>query len=353
MAVKLTSLASAAGCAAKLGAGDLSQILFPLANLFAPADFPDVLIGLAEPDDAAVMRLNEEQAIILTTDFFPPVVDDPYWYGAIAAANALSDIYAMGGEVLMALNLVAFPAELEPAILSEILRGGAEKVKEAGGVLVGGHTIMDNEPKYGLAVVGIVHPDKILSKGGAQVGDKLILTKPLGVGIINTALKRGMAEDRYVEIAMRTMATLNHTAAKLAQYHRAHGLTDITGFSLLGHAWEMARDSHIEIHIYYDNLHWVAGVDEYAAQGIFPGGMGRNRAFYSKWVRLAERFLGEKRKEYEGRLYDPQTSGGLLIAIAPDAANSLLADLIAAGVDARMIGEVRAGTGDSAYVVVE
>lgn len=340
--VKLTSLASAAGCAAKLGAGDLSKIVFPLGSLFSPADFPNLLIGLAEPDDAAVMRLNDEQAIIMTTDFFPPVVDDPYWYGAIAAANALSDVYAMGGDVLMALNLVAFPAELDTAILTEILRGGAEKVKEAGGVLVGGHTIMDKEPKYGLAVVGVVHPEKVIPKGGAKAGDALILTKPLGVGIINTALKRGVAEERYVETAMKTMATLNKTAARLAQQYGVHGMSDITGFSLMGHSCEMALHSGADFVIEYDSLHWVPGVDEYAAEGIFPGGMGRNRAYYSKWVTLADRL---KTPQIEGRLYDPQTSGGLLMAVPPQGADALLSDLIANAVDARLIGEVRAGEG--------
>lgn len=177
--IKMTSLAQAAGCAAKLGPGDLSQVAFPLSQLFSSADNPNLLIGLSEPDDAAVYKINAEQAIISTTDFFPPVVDHPYWFGAIAAANAMSDVYAMGGEVLMAINLAAFPASLDMSILAEILRGGADKVKEGGGVLAGGHTIMDEEPKYGLAVTGVVHPDQIRHKGGAKVGDCLVLTKPL------------------------------------------------------------------------------------------------------------------------------------------------------------------------------
>jgi len=341
--IKLTTLASAAGCAAKLGAGDLAEIVFPLGNIFNPADYPNLLIGLNEPDDAAVMRLNDEQALIMTTDFFPPVVDDPYWYGAIAAANAMSDVYAMGGEVLMALNLVAFPASLDGAILREILRGGAEKVRESGGVLVGGHTIMDEEPKYGLAVLGTVHPQKMIPKGGARVGDALILTKPLGVGIINTALKRGIADPQHVDNAMRVMATLNRSAARLAQQYPVHGMSDITGFSLMGHAYEMAHHSGTDLHIQYEALHWVDGVEVYAAQGAFPGGTGRNQAYYGKWASLADHLKDQA--EIAGRLYDPQTSGGLLMAVENSQAAALLDDLHAQQIDARLIGTVQAGSG--------
>jgi selenide,water dikinase len=339
--IRLTSLASAAGCAAKLGAGDLSEIVFPLGNIFSPADYPNLMIGLNEPDDAGVMRINDAQAIIMTTDFFPPVVDDPYWFGAIAAANAMSDVYAMGGAVMMALNLVAFPASLESWVLTEILRGGADKVKESGGVLVGGHTIMDDEPKYGLAVVGTIHPDEIIAKGGAMVGDDLVLTKPLGVGIINTALKQGVAAEEHVQTAMQSMATLNRTAAEVAKKHHTHAMTDITGYSLMGHGYEMAHHSGADLHIDYDSLHWVDGVDEYAAQHIFPGGMGRNRAYYSKWVTLPDSMADDK--EVQGRLYDPQTSGGLLIAAEDGGA--LLDELLESGVDARRIGTVKAGDG--------
>jgi selenide,water dikinase len=315
--------------------------VFPLGNIFPMADYPDLMVGLNQPDDAGVMRLNEQQAIIMTTDFFPPVVDDPYWFGAIAAANAMSDVYAMGGSVMMALNLVAFPAELESWVLTEILRGGAEKVRESGGVLVGGHTIMDEEPKYGLAVIGTIHPDEIITKGGAQVGDDLILSKPLGVGIINTALKRGVAEDHHVQSAMASMATLNRTAAELAQKHSAHAMTDITGYSLMGHGYEMAHHSGADLHIEYERLHWVDGVDAYAAQHIFPGGMGRNRAYYKKWVTLPDAMAEDK--AIQGRLYDPQTSGGLLIALADG--QSLLDELLASGINARQIGTVKAGDG--------
>ncbi len=337
--VKLTRLASAAGCAAKLGPGDLSKIAFPLAQAFS---HPDLLIGLTEPDDAGVMRLNSEQALILTTDFFPPVVDDPYWYGAIAAANAISDIYAMGGSVLMALNLVAFPPDQPQEVLAEILRGGAEKVRESGGVLVGGHTIMDDEPKYGLAVTGLVHPDKIIPKGG-KPGDVLILTKPLGVGIINTALKNGIADESYVQAAMENMAALNRTGAEVAQKYGVHGMTDITGYSLLGHSYEMARFSKIDLHIHFNALHWVPGAQEYAQQEIFPGGMGRNRAYYKSFVTLPDSM--KDNKVIQGMLYDPQTSGGLLISVAADTANDMLEELLACGVNARRIGEVSDGIG--------
>lgn len=338
--VKLTSLASAAGCAAKFGPGDLSKVAYPLGQLFS---HPDLLVGLTEPDDAGVMRLNNEQALILTTDFFPPVVDDPYWYGAIAAANAISDVYAMGGEVLMALNLVAFPPDQPQEVLSEILRGGASKVQEAGGLLVGGHTIMDDEPKYGLAVTGIVHPDKIISKGGGKAGDALILTKPLGVGIINTALKRGIAEDSYVQAAMENMASLNRTGAQLAQKYGVHGMSDITGYSLLGHGYEMVRYSKHDLHIYFDALHWLPGAEKYAQQEVFPGGTGRNKAYYRQYVSLPDSVKNDK--IIEGMLYDPQTSGGLLMAVPSEAADALLDELIANEVNARRIGEITAGDG--------
>lgn len=340
-AIKLTSLAQAAGCAAKLGPGDLSEIAFPLGQLFNSEDHPNLLIGLNEPDDAAVVKVSESQAIISTTDFFPPVVDHPYWFGAIAAANAMSDVYAMGGEVLMAINLVAFPGSLDMSILSEILRGGAEKVKEAGAVLAGGHTIMDEEPKYGLAVTGIVHPDKIMKKGGAKAGDMLILTKPLGAGVITTALKRGVVEDGHIKSAMEIMATLNRHAAEAACEVSVNGMTDVTGYSLLGHAREMANLSQTTFEIDYQSIAWMPGARDYAEQDIFPGGAGRNRAYYNKWVQ----FEDSVDKATRGLLFDPQTSGGLLIAVTATKADELMANLIDCGVDANQIGTVIEGNG--------
>jgi selenide,water dikinase len=266
-------------------------------------------------------------------------VDHPYWFGAIAAANAMSDVYAMGGEVLMALNLVAFPTSLDMRILSEILRGGAEKVQEAGAVLAGGHTVMDNEPKYGLAVTGVVHPDRIMAKGGARAGDVLVLTKPLGSGVITTALKNGRADPAHVEAVMRVMAALNRGAAQAAQAVHAHGLTDITGYGLIGHGYEMARLSGTVLHLRNDALPWMPGARHYAEIGTFPGGQGRNRAYYSQWVTFDPAVDDLTR----GLLFDPQTSGGLLIAAEAARQDDLLAELRARGVEGTLIGEVRAG----------
>lgn len=286
-----------------------------------------------------MIRINDEQAIISTTDFFPPVVDHPYWFGAIAAANAMSDVYAMGGEVLMALNLVAFPTSLDMAILAEILRGGAEMVRAAGGVLAGGHTVTDNEPKYGLAVTGVVHPNRIFPKGGARVGDALVLTKPLGSGVITTALKQDRAHPAHVDAAMRVMASLNRGAAQAAQVVRAHGVTDITGYGLTGHAYEMALRSGTTFHLYSESLAWIDGALHYAEQGTFPGGQGRNRAYYSRWTS----FDDDVDDVIRNLLFDPQTSGGLLIAVDRAWRDDLLAELAARGLDGRWIGHVQAG----------
>jgi selenide,water dikinase len=233
-------------------------VLEPLRGIFDPADFPDLLVGLAKADDAAVYQLNPQQAIVTTMDFFPPVVDDPYDFGAIAAANALSDIYAMGGEVLFAINLVAFPEILDRDILREILRGGAEKVAEAGGVIAGGHSVTDKEPKYGLAVTGVIDPAQVKTKGGAKPGDILLLTKPLGVGVVTTALKQGITETEDVETAVASMKTLNKQAARAAQAAQAHSMTDITGFGLLGHAHEMAHLGLVDFRFELNKLPWLA-----------------------------------------------------------------------------------------------
>ena len=229
-------------------------MLEPLRSIFDPADYPNLLVGLTKADDAAVYQINAQQAIVTTTDFFPPVVDDPYDFGAIAAANALSDIYAMGGEVLFAINLVAFPETLDKGILREILRGGAEKVAEAGGVIAGGHSVADKEPKYGLAVTGLIDPAQVKTKGGALPGDVLLLTKPLGVGVVTTALKQGITKATDVATAVDHMKTLNKRASQAAQAAQAHSLTDITGFGLLGHAHEMAHLSQVDFHLKLDKL---------------------------------------------------------------------------------------------------
>lgn len=288
--------------------------------MFRAVDYPDLLVGLAAADDAAVYRLNEQQAIISTTDFFPPVVDDPYDFGAIAAANAMSDIFAMGGEVLFAINIVAFPDTLDKTILSEILRGGAEKVAEAGGIVVGGHSVNDKEPKYGMAVTGIIHPDTVKQKGGAQPGDRLVLTKPLGTGVITTALKGGSANSNQVQAAVDSMKRLNRNSSKAAVSAGAHAMTDITGFGLLGHGHEMAHLGEVDFRIRLPDIPWLDGAIAYGKAGAFPGGMGNNAAFFNRWVTFSDGidYL------YQDLLYTPETSGGLLIAIASEKLTSLL-----------------------------
>jgi len=313
--------------------------------MFQPEDYPDLLVGLGVPDDAAVYRLNSEQAIIETADFFPPVVDDPYTFGAVAAANALSDIYAMGGRPLFALNLAAIPEDLPAEVLSEILRGGAEKVREAGAVIAGGHTITDREPKYGLAVTGLVHPDRILAKGGARVGDRLVLTKSLGTGVLTTAHKQGVVTEADLQAAVDSMTHLNRSASEAVQATPGvHGLTDVTGFGVLGHAHEMAHLAGVAITLDYSQLSWLSGARQYAERWIFPGGAERNEAFYARWVRVAP---GRTLADWELRLlHDPQTSGGLLIAVAATELDALVGRLRAAGEAAFVIGEVGPGQGE-------
>lgn len=341
MSVRLTSLATCAGCAAKLGPSDLAMVVRPISSLFDPAAFPNLLVGLDQPDDAAVYRLSPKLAVISTVDFFPPVVDAPYDFGAVAAANALSDVFAMGGDPLLAVNLVAYPEGLDLSILSEILRGGGEKVRESGAVIAGGHTITDPEPKYGLAVTGVVHPDRVLHKGGALPGDILILSKALGTGTITTALKRGIASDAHREAVVASMTRLNQMAGRAAREYRVHAMTDVTGFSLTGHGHEMAHLSAVDLIISFGSLRWIDGAREYADQDVFPGGMDRNRAYFSEWVDFDVPLAEEKRK----LLFDPQTSGGLLMAVDPADAAALLDQLLAAGEAAAAIGEVVAGTG--------
>ena len=244
-----------------MGPEPLAQVLRPLRGMFPAKEYPNVLVGLEMSDDAAIYRISDQLAIVLTLDFFPPVVDDPYDYGAIAAANAMSDVYAMAGEVVLALNICGFPIDLPSMMVSEILRGGAEKVAEAGAALVGGHTVIDKEPKYGLAVVGFVHPDHIATKAAAKAGDVLILTKPLGMGITATALKREMAKPDHVRAAVEVMKTLNRKPARLMQQVGVDAVTDITGFALLGHAQEMAEKNGLGIHLSSESLPLLEGVD--------------------------------------------------------------------------------------------
>jgi len=301
--------------------------------MFQAKDYPALLVGLAAPDDAAVYQLNESQAIISTMDFFPPVVDESYEFGAIAAANALSDVYAMGGEVLFALNLVAWRDDLDPSLLTEILRGGADKVKESGGAVAGGHTVTDKEPKYGLAVTGIVHPNHIFTKGGARAGDTIILTKPLGTGTITTAIKRGLCDAADARGCVDSMMKLNRDASRAAKKlgGAVHAVTDVTGFGLIGHAHEMAHLSDCAIRFNFESLPWLNGAQNYARHGIFPGGSERNEAFYSQWVKFERRL-----EQWEQRLmFDPQTSGGLLLSLDLSRAEEFLKT-----VPSRKIGEV-------------
>jgi selenide, water dikinase len=300
-------------------------VLQPLREVFSPDDYPDLLVGLDRADDAAVYRLNDEQAIVTTTDFFPPIVDDPYDFGAIAAANAMSDVYAMGGSVLFAINLVAFPANLDLAILRDILRGGAEKVAEAGAVVVGGHSVDDREPKYGLAVTGIIHPDRVSRKGGARPGDVLLLTKPLGTGVVTTALKAGTAAAEHVAAAVTSMKLLNRDAAAAGLAAGAHAMTDITGFGLLGHAQEMASQSgtpepDVDLVFSAGDLPWLPGALDYGAAGNYPGGSGRNHDYFSPSVRFDDGVS----LLLQNMLWTPETSGGLLVALDPAAAGAFL-----------------------------
>jgi selenide, water dikinase len=322
-----------------MGPEALAHVVRPLAEIFPAAAYPQLLVGLAAPDDAAVYRLTDDLAIVSTADFFPPVVDDPYTFGAVAAANALSDIYAMGGEPLFALNLAAFPDDLPPEILAEIFRGGAEKVREAGAVIAGGHTVTDKEPKYGLAVTGRIDPRRVLAKQGAQVGDRLVLTKALGTGVITTAHKRGQVEAADLAAAVDSMAHLNRAAAAAAGAVGAHALTDITGFGLLGHAHEMAHLSGVRLVFDFAALPWLPGARRYAEAGVFPGGTGRNADYFGKWVTF-----DRAPEDWETwLLHDPQTSGGLLMAVAETQLPALLGRLRGEGETAWVIGTVEAG----------
>jgi selenide,water dikinase len=296
--------------------------LRPLAEIFKPEQYPDLLVGLETGDDAAIYRVSEDQAIIFTTDFFTPVVDDPYQYGAIAAANAMSDVYAMGGEVIMALNICGFPKEMPVEIVSEILRGGAEKVAEAGGVIAGGHTLDDDEPKYGLAVVGFVHPGEVVTKVGARPGDVLFLTKRLGVGIITTAGKGGVAEEAHLREAVGEMLALSRKAAQLMKQVDVHAVTDITGFALMGHSYEVAELSQVTLRFHLDRLPFLPGARRYANEWLFPAGSSCNRDAYLDKVSFASGIP----EEMQMLLFTPETSGGLLIAVAPDDTDRL-ADL--------------------------
>jgi selenide,water dikinase len=299
-----------------MGPEALAQVLCHLPKVHDPR----LLIGLETSDDAAVYKLNDETALIQTLDFFTPIVDDPYMYGQIAAANSLSDVYAMGGQPLLAMNIVCFPNCLSHEILAEILKGGADKIKEAGALLVGGHTVEDNEPKYGLSVTGIVHPDKVISNAAAKPGDQLVLTKPLGMGILNTALKADMLSPSQIERVMMIMATLNNVAANGMKEFAVSACTDITGFGMLGHAYEMAKASKVSLQIDHRSVPIIDGTIEYGKMGLVPAGAYANRKYVAEHIH----FDDEVPQYMQDILYDPQTSGGLLISIPRDQVEPLL-----------------------------
>jgi selenide,water dikinase len=335
--IRLTQLAKRAGCAAKQPPGFLLNLLGSLP----PVTDPNVLIGSALADDAAVYKLSDDLALVITTDFFTPIVDRPYDFGAVAAANALSDVYAMGGTPFSALSIVGFPDALLPKeVLVEILRGAIDKANEAGAAIVGGHTIKSEEPIFGLAVVGKVAPDRVLSNAGAQPGDVLILTKPLGLGIITTAAKNGDDNLGAIEEAIAVMTTLNRTACEVFASVGIHALTDVTGFGLLGHLRNIVAASQVSARIDFDGVPVLAAAREYVQRGIAPGGTHANHRFLADWVS----YDSDISQEEQLLLCDAQTSGGLLAAVPVDKSADLLASLHSRNLaEAAIIGRIDAG----------
>ncbi len=331
----LTSLAKAGGCAAKYSAARLETLL---GGLVTPG-VDDLLVGLDPADDAAVYRLDDERALVFTVDFFPPVVDDPATYGRIAATNALNDVYAMGGAPLLALSVTAFPEELPTEVLGAVLRGAGEAVRDAGAILAGGHTIRDAEPKYGLAVVGLVHPEGVWTKSAAQPGDAVLLTKGLGTGLILQARRDGVDPDGALEAAIEAMTTLDRDAADAIRPFEPSAVTDVTGFGLLGHAHEVAERSGVRIVLDAAALPALPGALEVAAAGVRTGGERRNREFAGAHVEVA------CDAPHEALAYDPQTAGGLLIAVPSDRAVVVAAAFVAAGLPLWRIGAVEPGAG--------
>ena len=316
--IKLTKLAECAGCGAKVGAGELSKLL---EGLKVRQD-PNLLVGYDRSDDASVYKLSDELALVQTVDFFPPIADDPYTFGAIAAANALSDVYAMGGEPKLALNVMAVPEDMPKEAVHAILRGGYEKAYETGAIITGGHSIYDKEPKYGMAVTGFVHPDKLLTNSGAQPGDVLIYTKPVGIGVLTAGIKGSLTDEETRTFAEGLMMTLNKYARDIMVKYRVHACTDVTGFGMMGHLLEMAQGSEAEVHVDLSGIAFVPQALELARLGVLPAGVYRNRHFAERWVEA-----GETELAVQDLLYDPQTSGGLMMAVHPEDAPALLEEL--------------------------
>ena len=369
--IKLTKLTECAGCGAKVGAGELQALL---GDLQVHTD-ENLLVGFDKSDDASVYKISEELAIVQTVDFFPPIADDPFRFGAIAAANALSDVYAMGGEPKLALNIMMVPEDMDKAYVHEILRGGYSKVYEAGAMITGGHSIYDKEPKYGLAVTGFVRPDRILTNSGTKAGDVLIYTKPLGIGVLTTAAKAELCSPALTERMEQVMMTLNRAARNVMVRHKVHACTDVTGFGMLGHMLEMAAGSGVQICVDLQaaQAQVIPEAWKFAEMGILPAGMYRNRHFAQEQVedcslrdQRTALWSQELQKPVHGQdqrvtlwsqtmqdlLYDPQTSGGLLMAADPEDAPQLLADLQEAekqpgneGMQCAVIGYVQAYEG--------
>ncbi len=330
--VKLTKLAKCAGCGAKVGAGTLARLL---EGIQVRQD-PNLLVGFDRSDDASVYKISDTLALVQTVDFFPPIADDPYLFGQIAAANALSDVYAMGGEPKLCLNIMAVPKDMPPEAVHDLLRGGYDKVYEAGALITGGHSILDDEPKYGLAVTGFVHPDRMLTNAGARPGDVLLFTKPLGLGVLTTAAKAELVSPAVMDRAYGLMTTLNKAARDIMVQYRVHACTDVTGFGLLGHGLEMAQGGGVELEIDPGAVDFLPEAEELAKMGVLPEGMYRNRAFAEESVDPGETELWR-----QDLLYDPQTSGGLLMAVDPEDAEALFRELKACVPSAQRLGAVR------------
>ena len=334
--IKLTKLASCAGCGAKVGAGVLSQLL---DGIQVRRD-PNLLVGFDKSDDASVYQVSGELALVQTVDFFPPIADDPYLFGQIAATNALSDIYAMGGEPRLALNILCIPENMPREAVHQLLRGGYDKAYEAGVLITGGHSILDPEPKYGMAVTGFVHPDRVLTNAGAMPGDVLLLTKPLGIGVLTTAAKAGLCPPEDLDSVHSLMTTLNRTARDIMVNYRVHACTDVTGFGFLGHACEMAQGCGLTLAVHTGAIDFLPRALELARMGILPEGMYRNRHYAQEMVDPGDTPLA-----VQDLLYDPQTSGGLLMAVDAADAGALLAELRGAVPSAQQVGTFSAYQG--------
>ncbi len=333
--VKLTKLAKCAGCGAKVGAGVLAKLLEGISV----HEDPNLLVGFDKSDDASVYKITDDLAIVQTLDFFPPIADDPYLFGQIAATNALSDVYAMGGEPKLALNIMCIPKDMPRDAVHALLRGGYEKVFEAGALITGGHSIFDDEPKYGLSVTGFVHPDRILTNSGAKEGDVLLLTKPLGIGVLTTAQRAELLSDEGKALAYRLMTTLNKSARDCMVKYRVHACTDVTGFGLLGHLYEMTQGSDLTAVLDTSAIHIIQEALPFAEMGILPEGMYRNRSFAEQAVDAGDTPLA-----VQDVLYDPQTAGGLMISVHPEDADALYEELKTAVPCAQRVGVMeRAG----------